>query len=275
VAELIPITDADDERVSDFAGLRQPDRRIAYESVHGVFVGEGALVARRMLSHETLVIRSVFTTERRLADVADLLVGRDLPVYVAAPAVLRTVVGFDLHRGIVVSAERFALPALGSVLAAARRVLVLERVNDHENLGAMFRSAAALGIDAVVLCPECSDPLYRRCVRVSMGHVLAVPFTRAPDWPADLGRIADHGFTTVALTPTPPAVPIASLHLDPDERVALVAGAEGPGLRPEVIAAAAAAARIPMHAGVDSLNVATAVAIAAYELGRDQSASPG
>jgi tRNA G18 (ribose-2'-O)-methylase SpoU len=186
----------------------------------------------------------------------------DAVVYVVSPEVMRGTVGFDLHRGAVAAVDRYPLPAIATVLAGARRVAMLERVNDHENLGALFRNAAAFGIDAVLLCPQCSDPLYRRSVRVSTGLVLTVPWTRADPWPAAVDRVRQLGFTVLALTPGPDAVPINAVPITDGERIAMLVGAEGPGLSPEAQAAASSRVRIPMAPGVDSLNVAVAAAVA-------------
>jgi tRNA G18 (ribose-2'-O)-methylase SpoU len=179
-------------------------------------------------------------------------------VYVAPADVLRAVVGFDLHRGAVASGDRWALPAVGSLLSGARRVAVVQKLGDHENLGGIFRSAAAFGVDAVLLDAECADPLYRRCVRVSIGHVLTVPWTRLES----LDELRSAGFTLFALTPDAGAEPIDAIAWP--EHFALLLGSEGPGLSAQWLAAADARIRIPMRPVADSLNVATAAAIAFY-----------
>jgi len=189
-------------------------------------------------------------------------------VFVADRAVMGAVAGFDIHRGAVAIAGRLPLPPLDRLLDGARTIAVLEGINDHENLGALFRNAAGLGVDAVLLGPRCADPLYRRSVRVSMGHVLRVPFARLPSWPELRSALA--GFTVLALAPHPPSMPLSTV--DPSEpRLALLLGAEGPGLTAEALAAADARVRIPMASGVDSLNVATAAAIALYHLRPERS----
>jgi tRNA G18 (ribose-2'-O)-methylase SpoU len=172
--------------------------------------------------------------------------------------VLRQVVGFDLHRGAVASAERWPQPAVGPLLDGARRIAVVERLNDYENLGVLFRNAAAFGIDAVLLDSESADPLYRRCVRVSIGHAFLVPWTRV----GSLDELRNRGFALFALTPDPDAVPLDRVNW-PD-RHAVMLGAEGPGLSRAWLDAADLQVRIPMHESVDSLNVATAAAIAFY-----------
>jgi tRNA G18 (ribose-2'-O)-methylase SpoU len=177
---------------------------------------------------------------------------------------MEAVSGVHFHRGVLAVAERPELPAVADLVAGARRLLVLEAVNDHENIGALFRNAAAFGVDAVVLDPTTSDPLYRRSTRVSLGHVLRVPFARVPDggWPAALDELRRAGVTTVALTPSADAEPLGRIVADAPPRVALVLGAEGPGLTSPALAATERRVRIPMAPGVDSVNVATAAAIA-------------
>lgn len=180
---------------------------------------------------------------------------------------MKAVTGFDIHRGAVAAADRLPLPAVADLVTDRRRIAILEGINDHENLGVLFRNAAAFGIEAVVLDPTCADPLYRRSVRVSMGHVLRVPFARAERWPAALADLADAGFDVVALTPRADAVPIEELdRYRRHGRVAVLVGSEGPGLSPGALHLAAIAARIPMAPGVDSLNVAAAAAVAFHRI---------
>jgi len=171
------------------------------------------------------------------------------------------VVGFHLNRGVLAVADRAAQPDALALTATARLLAVLEGVGDHENLGALFRNAAALGVDGVLLGPGCADPLYRRSVRVSMGNVLRVPFTTSPDWPAGLHALRRAGFRVLALTPATRATPLRQVETA-GRRVAVLLGSEGPGLSAEAMAAAEELVRIPMVPGVDSLNVATAAAIA-------------
>jgi tRNA G18 (ribose-2'-O)-methylase SpoU len=253
----VAVDDPADTRLADYVDLSDPDLRKRVESEHGFFIAESPLVVRRLLESGRRV-RSVLVTPAQHDALSDVLLPLDAPVYVAADAVLRRVVGFDLHRGAVASADRWEPPSAESVLAGTRRVAVLERVNDHENLGVLFRSAAALGVDAVLLDPECSDPLYRRCVRVSIGHVLRIPWTRI----ASLEAVRSAGLTTFALTPAPAALRIDEIVWP--ERAALLLGAEGPGLSSAWLAAADRHIRIPMQPGADSLNVATAAAVAFY-----------
>jgi tRNA G18 (ribose-2'-O)-methylase SpoU len=252
-AILWPVTVSDpaDPRVADFVALTDRERD------PGVFVAEGVLAIERLLA-SPYPVRSILVTPTKAARLA----GTGAPVLVAEQAVMNAIAGFDIHRGALASADRLPLPALASLLAHARLVAVLEGINDLENMGALFRNAAAFGVDAVLLSPDCCDPLYRRSVRVSLGHVMHVPFTRVDGLGLDALRTA--GFTTVALTPSTEAEPIDAI--DPGPRVALLLGAEGEGLRPATLAAADRRARIPMADGVDSINVATAAAIAFHRL---------
>lgn len=264
MSEPVAVDDAADPRLADYVDLADPELRRRVESARGFFVAESPLVVRNLVRSGRRV-RSVLVTPPQRDALADLFPQVSAPVYVAPPEVLRRVVGFDLHRGAVAAADRWDLPSVGAVVEHARTVAVLERVNDHENLGVLFRSAAALGIDAVLLDPECADPLYRRTVRVSIGHVLTVPWTRI----GSLDELRDCGFTRFALTPDDAATPIEDVTWP--SRAALLFGAEGPGLSPEWLAAADARVRIPMRNAVDSLNVATAAAIAFYVSARGRS----
>jgi tRNA G18 (ribose-2'-O)-methylase SpoU len=254
---VIRVDDAADPRLADFTRLREPAHRERVEAAAGYFVAESPRVIRRVIESGRQ-LRAVLVTEAQHAALASDLTAVDAPVYVAPVDVLREVVGFDLHRGAVASVARWPLPPVEDVLAHARRVAVCERLNDHENLGVLFRSAGALGIDAVLLDAACADPLYRRCVRVSIGHACTVPWTRLDD----LGALRAAGFTTVALTPAPDACDMRSF--DWPAHTALLLGAEGPGLSEAWLHGADARVRIPMHDGADSLNVATAAAIAFY-----------
>jgi tRNA G18 (ribose-2'-O)-methylase SpoU len=259
--EAVPIDRADDPRIADYVDLSDPDLRRRVEEQRGFFIAEGPLVVRTLLS-TTHRVRSVLVTTRQRAALADVLDHLHAPVYVVSREVMQQTVGFDLHRGAVAAADRFPLPSVEAVLEGATRVAMLERVNDHENLGAVFRNAAAFGYDAVLLCPQCSDPLYRRTVRVSIGHVLRVPWTRAAPWPAAIDRVRALGFTVLALTPASDARRIDTVSVAEAERVAVLVGAEGPGLSPEALDRSLTRVRIPMATGVDSLNVAVAAAVA-------------
>jgi tRNA G18 (ribose-2'-O)-methylase SpoU len=253
----IVIDDSDDPRLAEYVGLTDPQLRQRVEAERNFFIAESPLVVEKLV-RSGRSIRSVLVTPGQHDALGPKLDGVDAPVYIARPEVLRKVVGFDLHRGAVASADRWPMPALAPLLASARRVAVLQKLGDHENLGGVFRNAAAFGIDAVLLDSECADPLYRRCVRVSIGHVLSVPWTRMQT----LDELRSLGFARLALTPAPDATPLDEVEWP--ERYALMLGSEGPGLSDEWLANADARIRIPMRPEADSLNVATAAAIAFY-----------
>lgn len=266
---VVAIADPADERVSDYVGLNDPELRRRRErsegSEGGFFIAEGALVIRQLLT-SSYRVRSLLLTPTRFAALEPALAGLEAPVYVAPPEVLNTVSGFHLHRGALASADRPARPDVLELAAATDLVVVTENVNDHENLGSLFRNAAAFGAGAVLLDPTTADPLYRRSIRVSMGHVLRVPFTVVPAWPAALWDLQGLGFEVVALTPTTGAEDLRSVR--PGGRRAVLVGAEGPGLSTAALGAADRRVRIPLAAGVDSLNVATALAVALHHLAR-------
>jgi tRNA G18 (ribose-2'-O)-methylase SpoU len=260
------IADPEDDRLGDYRALTDLELRTRWEPPNGLFIAEGELVLRRAL-RAGYRPRSYLIDAKRVDQIADL--PGDAPVYAATPGVLEQVTGFHVHRGVLASFHR--LPALdaGELLAGARRVAILEDINNHTNIGAVFRDAAALGVDAVLLSPTCADPLYRRAVRVSMGEVFAVPYARLEPWPDGLDRVRKAGFTLLALTPAADAVPLQRLRPEQRARPALLLGAEGPGLSGTALSASDVPVRIPMRRGVDSLNVAAAAAVAFWELGRD------
>jgi len=263
------ITDPDDRRVDDYRQLHDARARRLIErpddGTPGFFVAEGAHALQRLLTSGRR-LRSVLVDGVRLEALAGLLDGLDASVLVADQPTLRAVAGFPVHRGVLAAADRWVLPDPAEVLAGCRRVAVLEDINDHENLGVIFRSAGSLGLDAVLLSPRCCDPLYRRSVRVSMGHVVAVPWTRLEPWPEALDRVVGAGFSLIALTPAADAEPLTVWSPGAGERVAVLLGAEGPGLSPAALAAAHRRLTIPMRQAQDSLNVGSAAAIVFYAL---------
>lgn len=263
VAELIFTEDPEDPRLDDFRDLSTADRRPDRPGGRGLVIAEGTVVVERMLASR-YPVRALLGVERRVRDLD--LSGVAAPAYVTSAETMASVVGFHLNRGVLAVADRPAPPAVSEIIAGAQVLAVLEGVGDHENLGSIFRNASALGVGGVLLGPGCSDPLYRRSVRVSMGHVLRVPFAPLDGWPDDLNLLRESGFTVAALTPRPGSVPLRGLREKVGERVALMLGAEGPGLTDEAITAADLAVRIEMVAGVDSLNVATAAAVAFHEV---------
>ena len=269
MATIEPVEDAADPRLADYVGLNDAELRRRLEAPsgasHGRFIAEGTIVIRRLLASPYRT-RSVLVTPAKLEALHDALAPVDVTVYVASSSVLAAVAGFDLHRGAVAAADRAAPLSVADVLVDARTIALLEGLNDLENLGALARSAIALGVDGLILDPTCADPLYRRSVRVSMGEILFLPFARAADWPAALDTVRHAGFQVVALTPAADATAIDELL--PAARVAFVLGAEGPGLAPATLASADVRVRIPLAAGIDSLNVGHAAAIAFHALGR-------
>jgi tRNA G18 (ribose-2'-O)-methylase SpoU len=254
--------------LDDFRDLNSIDRRPDLPSGKGLVIGEGVLVVQRMLASRFMPF-AFLGTDRRLGELCADLTDVDVPYYRVDADVMARVIGFHLNRGVLAAARRPAVPAVLDVIKRARTVVVLEGVNDHENLGSIFRNAAGLGVDAVVFGPGCADPLYRRAVRVSMGHALLVPYARTEEWPADLNILRDNGFRLLAMTPDSDAATLAqSMALVPDDKVAILVGAEGPGLSERAMRASDMRVRIPMSGGTDSLNVATAAALAFYERAR-------
>ncbi|WP_214104984.1 TrmH family RNA methyltransferase [Acrocarpospora catenulata] len=262
---VIEVDAATDPRIADYTRLRDTELRKSLEAEHGLFLAEGEKVIRRALA-TGYPARSLLTTRKWLPRFADLA---DVPIYVASDEVLQSITGFPVHRGALASMARKPLPGVPELLTGRTRVLVLEDLVDHTNVGAIFRSAAALGMHAVLLSPRCADPLYRRAVKVSMGAVFAIPYARMTDWYGGLADLRQAGFRTLALTPDPAALPIGTVpHA---EKVALMLGAEGDGLSSHWLAEADLAVRIPMSPealdlGVDSLNVVAAAAIACHAL---------
>jgi tRNA G18 (ribose-2'-O)-methylase SpoU len=266
--DVVDVADAADPRLDDFRDLNSIDRRPDLPTGKGLVIAEGVLVVQRMLASR-FTPRALLGTGRRLAELGADLDGLDAPFYRVTAEVMADVVGFHLNRGVLASASRAAELTVPQVLDGATTVAVLEGVNDHENLGSVFRNAAGLGVDAVVFGSGCADPLYRRAVRVSMGHALLVPFAKAKDWPNDLKLLQDKTFRVLALTPEPAAPSLADAMTGlSGQRVAILVGAEGPGLQERTMRSSDLRVRIPMSRGTDSLNVATAAALAFYERDR-------
>ncbi|MEU4800941.1 RNA methyltransferase [Actinosynnema sp. NPDC023587] len=257
---VIEIEDPADPRLDDFRDLSTADRRPDRPGGRGLVIAEGVVVVERLLA-SPYPVRALLGVRRRVEALGAL----PAPAYVTSAEVMAEVVGFHLNRGVLAVADRAPRPSAEHLARSATTLAVLEGVGDHENLGSLFRNAAALGIGGVLLGPGCSDPLYRRSVRVSMGHVLRVPFAHLPDLAQGLDMVRRNGFTVAALTPRPSATNLADLDLR-SGRTAVLLGSEGPGLTEEAIAAADVAVRIPMATGVDSLNVAAAGAIAFYAI---------
>jgi tRNA G18 (ribose-2'-O)-methylase SpoU len=257
-----PIADPDDPRIAVYRDLKDADAR----SRLGVFVAEGRFVVRTLLSGSRFRVRSVLVTPAAREGIADALAGTDAPVLEVAQEVMNRVVGFDLHRGALAIGERGEALGAGAVVSRPGPVVVLEGVNNHDNVGGIFRNAAAFGAAGVLLGPGCVDPLYRKAIRVSMGAALRVPFAGVGDWPAGLDAVRASGRIVAALTPARDAVDLDRWAPDHAERarVAWLLGAEGPGLTRRAQEAADVRVRIPVGDLVDSLNVASASAIALH-----------
>jgi tRNA G18 (ribose-2'-O)-methylase SpoU len=266
VAAIVRLDDLDDPRLRDYVNLRDVQLRLTLEADRGLFLAEGEKVVRRALEsgHRP---RSFLMSPRWLDGLADLLESSDVPCFVLDDASIERLTGFHVHRGALAALERPDLQSPQEVLANARRVVVVEDLADHTNVGAIFRAVAALGFDAVLLSPRCADPLYRRAIKVSMGSVFWLPYARVEDWYGAPDLLRDAGFTTYAMTLADDSVPIDSVPHDL-ERLALVVGSEGHGLSAHWEQSADRRVTIPMAADIDSLNVASSVAVACWELRR-------
>ncbi|MEV4339159.1 RNA methyltransferase [Streptomyces sp. NPDC049590] len=271
MADLITVEDPDDPRLTDYTDLTDVELRRRREPAEGLFIAEGEKVIRRA-REAGYEMRSMLLSAKWIDAMRDVIDELPAPVYAVSPELAERVTGYHVHRGALASMRRKPLPTAGELLRTARRVVIMESVNDHTNIGAIFRSAAALGMDAVLLSPDCADPLYRRSVKVSMGAVFSVPYARLETWPKGLDAVREAGFTLLALTPDEKAGSLDEAAPHRTDRVALMLGAEGDGLSRQALAAADAWVRIPMSHGVDSLNVGAAAAVAFYAVttGRPQ-----
>ncbi|MDO5726748.1 MAG: RNA methyltransferase [Bowdeniella nasicola] len=277
IINLDTATGADvDALLADYTRMKDVALRKSLEVERGLYMAESSQVIARAIAagHRP---RSFLLAPKWLDAFAPTLIaatgsadGGDVPVLLGSDALLQSITGFHLHRGALAAMHRPQLPSAHDLLAqlpAGRaRVMVLENIVDHTNVGAAFRSAAALDIAAVLITPSCADPLYRRSVRVSMGTVFQVPFARLRSWPADISVLQQAGFVTAALALSDEAVALPEFVRTAPERVALVLGTEGDGLNHRTVAACDVAVQIPMSGAVDSLNVAAASAVAAYAL---------
>jgi tRNA G18 (ribose-2'-O)-methylase SpoU len=264
----IEITDPADERVRDYFALTDVALRTKVEPARGLYLAESEKVIRRALAagHRP---RSFLMAQRWLTDLSDLVEqaeSQSVPVYFAQPGVIETMTGFHLHRGALASMHRPLLLAPAALLQHASRVVILEDIVDHTNVGAVFRSVAALGVDAVLITPRCADPLYRRAVRVSMGTVFQVPWTRIENWPEGVQVLRENGFTVAAFALTDTAISLDDLAAHLPDRLAMIFGTEGDGLSRRAVEGADLVVKIPMAGGVDSLNVAAASAVAMWAL---------
>jgi len=259
VPAFVPITTLDDPRVAGYRHLANPRRLIELS----LFVAEGRLVVRRLLELHHWTIESILLTPAAIDSLGNSLNATTAPIYVVEQAVMNGIAGFNIHRGCLALVQRPVTPTLDRIAAGPlSRVLLLEAVNNPDNVGGLFRSAAAFGIELVVLGPECGDPLYRKAIRTSMGATLSLAFVKALQWPGAITDLRTDGFRVVALTPKLGATPLDDVR--PASKLALLVGSEGSGLTREALAASTLHARIPMAADVDSLNVTTAASIAMY-----------
>jgi tRNA G18 (ribose-2'-O)-methylase SpoU len=263
------VDDVNDPVLDGFRDLRDPELRRSREERDGVFVAEGTTVVGRLARSPYRCVAVAVVPEQEAALGAELA-GVDgleaVPLLVVDRSVLDAVAGFPVHRGVLALGARAAFPDIDGLDPGARTVVVLEDCNDHENMGAIARSARALGADALVLSPRCADPLYRRSVRVSMGEILRLPVVVAGRWPEGVGRLRAAGFRVLAMTPAADAVDLDAVEVGADDRVAVLFGAEGPGLTAAAQAAADERVRIPIAPGVDSLNVGHAAAVALHHV---------
>lgn len=262
---VIPIDDLSAEGLADFSRLTEVGLRRVSEPAGGLYIAESSKVIERALraGHRP---RSVLMLEQWLDPLRPLLEDFDIPVYIGESELLEELTGFNLHRGALASMHRPVLPTVSELLIGARRVVVLEDIVDHTNVGAIFRSVAALGADAVLVSPRCADPLYRRSVRVSMGTVLQVPWTRLPEWPEGGEALRNAGFELAALALSPDAVTLDEYAKNAPQKLALLFGSEGTGLSNAALNQADAVVTIPMGNGVDSLNVAATSAVVLWAL---------
>ncbi|MGR4009808.1 TrmH family RNA methyltransferase [Leucobacter sp. 1207-22] len=261
---LTPITDIDAPELSDFTQLTDVALRRVREPAEGLYLAESSkVIARAIAAGHTP--RAVLTTEAWLPQLGESLAGHpDVPVYVGSEAQLEQLTGFHMHRGVLASMHRPVVRDPLELLSTARRVAVLEGLTDHANVGSVFRNAAALGFDAVLVSPDCADPLYRRAVRVSMGTVFQVPWTRFEQWPQGIALLQDEGFVVAGMTLGEGAITLDQLVAEDHSKLAVVLGSEGHGITPKVDRRLDRRVTIPMMGGVDSLNVAAAAAVTFY-----------
>ena len=251
------------DEMRDYTQLTDVALRSVREPVEGLFIAESSKIIRR--AHVAgLSPRSFLTSPKWLFDLADIIVDSDVPIFIGTDAAVESLTGFHLHRGALAAMGRPVLAPVASLVEDARRIVVIEDIVDHTNVGALIRSAAAMGVDAVLVTPRCADPLYRRAIRVSMGTVFQVPWTRIDPWPESTGTLQDAGFVVAGMTLGDGAITLAELVAEDHEKLALVFGSEGDGLTRATEQRLDRRVTIPMMGGVDSLNVAAASALALY-----------
>lgn len=263
MATILRLDDVADERLHDYTNLRDVNLRRRLETDRGLYLAEGEKVIRRAVAAGHAP-RSFLLAPRWLESLADVLEATDAPCFVLDEATIESLTGFHVHRGALAAMHRPSPVPVADVVDGARRIVVLEDLADHTNVGAAFRAAAALGADAVLVTPRCADPLYRRSIKVSMGTVFSLPWARVESWPGGLDALRERGFTVAALALDPAAVSLDELAEDLPDRLAWVVGSEGHGLQPATMARADRLVTIPMSHGVDSLNAAASLAVALW-----------
>jgi tRNA G18 (ribose-2'-O)-methylase SpoU len=263
---IIRVDDVGDDRLAAYRNVSEHDLL----ANGGLFVAEGRLVVRRLIEARRFPVRSVMVTGTALVPMRELLdAHEELPVYVVPQALMNGITGVNMHRGCLALGERPRPRHWRDLVQSARRVIALERIGNADNVGAVFRSASAFGVDAVLIERSCADPLYRKAIRTSMGAALTMPFAEAEPWPEALRELSRDGWSVVAMTPSPAAIPLRAIAPAVSEHpLVVVVGHEGDGLSEAALDACTHHLRIPMTNNVDSLNVATAAAIALYELSR-------
>lgn len=264
MAKIFEVSDAQDRRLRDYVDLRDVHLRKLLETERGIFLAEGEKVIRRAIESGNTP-RSFLMSPRWVETLADVLEVSEAPCFVLNDAAIESLTGFHVHRGALASLERPELPEPATILAGAKRIVVVEDLMDHTNVGAIFRSVAALGFDAILLSPRCADPLYRRAIKVSMGSVFWLPYARIADWYGAPELLKAAGFTTYAMTLSDDSMPLDEVPKDV-AKLALIVGSEGHGLTERWAAGADFRVKIPMAPEIDSLNVAASVAVACWEL---------
>lgn len=264
--KITRISDGRDPRLAEYAGVREP----ALLRDRGLLIAEGRFVVRRLFGFGRITLRSLLVNDAALNGLGDLIDRTDRigEVYVAAPDVITAATGFDMHRGCLALAERPPAPTMAAALAASSFATILERVSDADNVGAVFRSAEAFGVDAILLSPGCCDPFYRKAIRTSSGAALVVPWATVEPWPDALDQVRASGMVVAAATPSANAMDLGEFVATPAARgrIAVLLGTEGHGLTDEALARADVQIRIPMSGALDSLNIATAAGIMLHRL---------
>ncbi len=267
---IVRIASTDDPRIADYRGVSDPELARA----RGLFIAEGRLIVQRLVETARTRVKSLLVNESALFALEGTVASlpSETPAYVCDTADIARIAGFNIHRGCLALAERPPDATVDDLLCHSRRLVVLEGVANADNVGGVFRNAAAFGVDAVLLSPSCCDPLYRKAVRTSMGATFLVPFARTGDWPGALRAVRERGMVVVALTPREPSQTLDAFVAGTTlERIALLVGTEGPGLSVEAESLADYRVRIPITPVVDSLNLAVATGIALSRLSREPS----